>query len=190
MNHLDQAVAVARRNLAGEGAQFALIGGFAVSARAEARFTRDVDIAVAVADDSGAEQVVRSLLADGHELKSVLEQEASARLATARFRLVGGADLDLLFASSGIEPEVVAGAEQLPVATGVVVPVATVGHLIALKLLSRAPHRPLDEADLLGLRDVATPADLEQAAAAVRLIEERGYARGRDLVGALRDLVG
>ena len=29
-NHLDQAVAVARRNLAGEGAQFALIGGFAV----------------------------------------------------------------------------------------------------------------------------------------------------------------
>jgi hypothetical protein len=38
---------------------FALVGGFAVSARTEPRFTRDVDLAVAVPDDHAAEAVLR-----------------------------------------------------------------------------------------------------------------------------------
>jgi len=33
----------------------ALVGGLAVSARTEPRFTRDLDVAVAVPDDAGAE---------------------------------------------------------------------------------------------------------------------------------------
>ncbi len=37
--------------------------------------------------------------------------------------------------------------------------------------------------------EVVSPDDIDQAGAAVRLIEERGYGRGRDLVAALRDLV-
>jgi hypothetical protein len=43
--------------------QWALIGGFAVSARAEPRFTRDIDVAVMVDDDADSEGLVRSLMA-------------------------------------------------------------------------------------------------------------------------------
>lgn len=38
--------------------RWALIGGFAVSARAEPRFTRDVDICVLGGDDTDAEAIV------------------------------------------------------------------------------------------------------------------------------------
>ena len=59
------------------------------------------------------------------------------RLATAglRSRVPGGIIVDLLFASSGIEPEITAAAEVLTVARGLRMPVARTGHLIALKLL-------------------------------------------------------
>jgi len=42
-------------------ASFALVGGLAVSARTEPRFTRDADIAVAVASDAEAEGLTRDL---------------------------------------------------------------------------------------------------------------------------------
>ncbi|MGH8938524.1 MAG: nucleotidyl transferase AbiEii/AbiGii toxin family protein, partial [Actinomycetes bacterium] len=45
--------------------RWALVGGFAVSVRTEPRFTRDIDVAVLVDDDPGAERLVRSLIA-GH----------------------------------------------------------------------------------------------------------------------------
>jgi hypothetical protein len=41
--------------------RFALVGGFAVSARTEPRFTRDVDIVVAVSDDERAAQLPADL---------------------------------------------------------------------------------------------------------------------------------
>jgi hypothetical protein len=40
---------------------FALIGGLAVSARTEPRFTRDADLAVAVASDAQAEALIHDL---------------------------------------------------------------------------------------------------------------------------------
>jgi hypothetical protein len=110
MSTVAESIAIARRCLDDEDLRFALIGGFAVSARSEPRFTRDVDLAVSVADDAQAEATVRRLVTDGHELVATVEQEAVGRLATARFRLVGGDLLDLLFASSGIETEIVAAA--------------------------------------------------------------------------------
>ena len=42
-------------HLAHAGVRFALIGGLAVSARTEPRFTRDADLAVAVTSDAEAE---------------------------------------------------------------------------------------------------------------------------------------
>ena len=73
----------------------------------------------------------------------------------------------------------------------VVVPVASVAALIALKLLARDDeHRPQDAIDLARLRAVAGPADLDEARTLVRLIEGRGYARGRGLVAALGSLTG
>lgn len=43
--------------------------------------------------------------------------------------------MDLLFASSGIEHEIVAAADPLEVLPDLTVPVARTGHLIALKPL-------------------------------------------------------
>jgi tRNA isopentenyl-2-thiomethyl-A-37 hydroxylase MiaE len=71
-----------------------------------------------------------------------------------------------------------------------VVPVATVGHLIAVKVLARDDAtRPQDLADLRALVRSADPADLSDAREAVALIETRGYNRDRDLQKALDELV-
>lgn len=90
---------------------FALVGGLAVSARTEPRFTRDADVAVAVASDAEAEALVRSLRVRGYAIEAVVEQQTVGRLATARVtRSAVPMDpvIDLLFASSGIECEIVA----------------------------------------------------------------------------------
>lgn len=66
------------------GARFALVGGLAVGARVEPRFTRDVDLAVSVADDDGAERLLRALVRRGYIVDTVVEQMRAGRLATAR----------------------------------------------------------------------------------------------------------
>lgn len=171
------------------GAGFALVGGFAISARTEPRFTRDVDVAIAATSDAEAEATVRRFRDNGLTVIAVVEQEATGRMATVRLVDELGGQIDALFASSGIEPEIVGAAEVLEVLPGLVVPVATVGHLMAMKLLAEADARPTDRADLLALADVATDDDLAAARRAVGLIVERGYARDRDLLSALDALV-
>ena len=192
VNSLEAALHRVADDLNKSGRPLALVGGFAVSVRVEPRFTRDVDIAVMVDNDSGAEALVRSLIADGYAAFSSVEHD-SGRLAIVRLsRPVDGADIvvDLLFASSGIEPEIAQAAEPLEITTGLSVPVATVGHLIALKILARDDlDRPQDGADLRGLRRVANQDDLALAKEATALIEARGFNRGRDLRRALEDFV-
>ena len=61
--------------------------------------------------------------------------------------------------------------------------------LIALKLLARHVDRPQDDADVRALLRVADEQDLAIARDAVGLIEQRGFARGRDLHAALAELV-
>lgn len=96
--------------------------------------------------------------------------------------------MDLLFAASGIEAEIAADASDLVVLGGVV-PVATVGHLIAMKLLSRDPKKsPRDENDRVALAGVADASEWARAEDAVGLIGTRGFARGRDLKAALAEL--
>lgn len=190
VNQVEAALTRAVGDLVAVGLRWAVVGGFAVSARAEPRFTRDVDVAVAVSDDAGAENAVRALGARGYRIAAAVEQVATSRLATVRLEPVlpgsGLVLLDLLFASSGIEAEIVACAEQLEILPALVVPVARPGHLIAVKLLARDDRtRPQDAADLRALRQVSTQEDLALAEVAVRLIAERGYARGRDLEAAL-----
>jgi len=173
-------------DLAESKTPFALVGGLAVSARTEPRFTRDADIAVIVDSDEQAEELVYSLKAAGYSIDTLVEQESVSRLATVRLSPAGadlsGIVVDLLFASSGIEREVVENAERLRVLEGIEVPVATVSHLIALKVLSRDDvKRPQDLVDLRALLKVASETDLNEARKACALIAERGYARGRDL---------
>ncbi len=167
--------------------EMALVGGLAVSVRTEPRFTRDVDIAVATAHDSEAEALVGRFMAGGWSTEALVEQEAVGRLSTARILPPGEGDavVDLLFASSGIEREVVEGAEALEVFPAVTVPVATVAALIVQKLLAESELRPQDTVDLAALFNVATTEDLDTARGLARLVVDRGYNRDRDLVELL-----
>ncbi|MGH3897180.1 MAG: hypothetical protein ACRDTA_02795, partial [Pseudonocardiaceae bacterium] len=93
-----------------------------------------------------------------------------------------GVLVDVLFATAGIESEIVAAAEVLEVLPGILMPVATAGHLVALKLLARDDEtRPQDAADLRALHAVLGAADRSAARTAAELIVERGFARGRPL---------
>lgn len=180
-------------DLAAEAQRFALVEGLAVSTRTEPRFTRVVDVAVAVAGDAAAERLVRALLARGYALVATIEHAATHRLATARLRSPSAPHdelvVDLLFASSGVEPEIVRRAETLELLEGLAVPVAALGDLLALRLLSRDDAtRPQDGADLLALRAAATADDLSLARATIGLVTARGCARGRDLDAAWRAL--
>jgi predicted nucleotidyltransferase len=97
-----------------------------------------------------------------------------------------GTTVDLLFASCGVEREIVAAAEVTEIAPGLSVPVARPGHLIAMKLLAGDDRRrPLDLDDLRSLAETADDEDRAMAEEAVRLIERRGFSRGRDLTAAL-----
>lgn len=93
-----------------------------MSVRTEPRLTRDADLAVPVNDAHEAEALVRALQGRGWQVVAAVEQEAVRRLATVRLAAAGedarGAVVDLLFASSGIEPEIVAAAEAVDVVPG------------------------------------------------------------------------
>jgi hypothetical protein len=169
-----------------EGAHpWALVGGLAVSVRVEPRFTRDIDLAVAVPDDRAAEGLVADLVGAGFGLRLTLEQQALGRLAAVRLlppgELEEGIVVDLLFSSSGIEPRICAEAERIEVVSGLVVPIARSGHLVAMKLLALSPDRPQDAADLRGLVKTLTPDERERAVDAVREIERIGAHRGKPL---------
>lgn len=173
--------------LEGAGASWALVGGLAVGAHTEPRFTADLDLAVAVPDDEAAEAILRVLLGEGYQLVSLVEQTAAGRLATARLQAPGLEPLlDLLFASSGIEGEAVADAQVVEVFPGVAAPVAPLAHLVAMKVLARDDLlREQDRGDLRRLLQKSRPADRERARELLRSIQERGYHRGRSLEESL-----
>jgi hypothetical protein len=108
------------------------------------------------------------------------------RLATVRLSRAGEEQtpvIDLLFASSGIESEIVADAEPIELLPGLTLGVARTGHLIALKVLSRDDvRRPLDLADLRALLLVASDIEVARARDALALITTRGYHRSRRLL--------
>ncbi|MCL4809906.1 MAG: nucleotidyl transferase AbiEii/AbiGii toxin family protein [Thermoanaerobaculia bacterium] len=192
MTPLETALRAIAAGLDRRGLRWALVGGLAVSARAEPRTTRDVDVAVAVPDDAAAEALVFSLGTEGWEVAAAVEQSAAGRLATIRLRPPfdrrgRGVVVDVLFASSGIEPEITREAERLEVLPGLVVPVARLGHLIAMKVLSRDDRtRPRDAEDLRGLLAEASDADLALARNALERIAARGFHRGRDLAAEMQ----
>lgn len=194
MSKLLESLRRASDDLRAVGARSALVGGLAVSVRTEPRTTRDADFAVAVADDRQAEAIVGALVRSGYRVAAGVEQVEAGRLATMRLWPPGASDavaiVDLLFASSGIEPEIVDAAEPLPIIEGLVERVATVGHLIALKILARDDRRrPQDRVDIAALLRVADHDELDRAGLALDLIRARGFARGRDLRRALADAI-
>lgn len=191
LSSLFELLARVERDLKECEARWALVGGVAVGARTEPRFTRDLDIVLAVKDDAAAERVVLSLREKGYEISAVLEHAKTGRLATVRLLPPGdGRLVGLLFASSGIEKDVVEGADVFEVAPAFAAPVASVGHLIAMKILSRDDQRrPQDKLDLAALMKVATKAELESAHEAVKKIVSQGCHRGRSLPSELAEAI-
>lgn len=187
MNPVIAALRKASEELNSLGRGWALIGGLAVSARAEPRTTRDVDLAVVVSDDADAEELIYSLQSAGYRVLSLVEQRATKRLSTVRLVSASaeqqGVVLDLLFASSGIEREIVDAAEALEIVPGLEIPVACIGHLLALKVLARDDrHRPQDWDDIRALLAEAADEDICEARQALERIHTRGFHREKHLV--------
>ncbi len=165
--------------------KWALVGGIAVSLRTAPRTTKDVDVVIAVADDTEAEKIGASFLQLGYQTFQHLEHRSTGRLSTLRLRPPPPASrevmVDLLLASSGIEPEIVAAATHIEILPGLQPPVASIGHLIAMKLLAAGPKRKRDYDDAYQLLQHASESDLATAREAIDLIERRGYSGEKNL---------
>ena len=175
-----------RAELRRQKVAFAIVGGLAVSARSRPRFTQDIDLAVAVSSDAEAEAVVQGLGQRGFRVLAQVEQTATGRLATVRLQRTGVPEapvVDLLFASCGIEPEIVAAAESLELFPRISAPIARVEHLLAMKLLSRDPRtRQQDDLDVSALLQELSLSDADKVTEALRLITRRGFHRRRRLL--------
>lgn len=139
---------------------------------------------MAVKDDSEAEAIIANLTSFGFRVGLVLESEVEGRLATVRLISEGEIEIyvDLLFASSGIESEVVERAERIEIFHGTTVKVASLSSLIALKVLSaNIKTRPQDVIDLGNLIKAGTKQELSEAFELVELITSRNYNRKKNL---------
>lgn len=174
--------------LGNRGRSFALVGGLAVSIRAEVRFTRDVDLAVLVRDDADAEALVHALSGAGYRPLAVVEQDTATRLSTVRLAAPEGVVVDLLFASSGLELEIVTRAETMELPEVGAVPVARAEELLAMKILSMREGRLQDRIDAQRLIEVGD-IDLSSVRADLALIRERGFDRGQDLDAKLSSVI-
>ncbi len=167
------------------GRRFALVGGLAVSVRAEVRFTRDVDIAVIVADDSEAELLTHDLRLAGYTAVASVEHETRHRLSTVRLMSPSGVKVDLLFASSGIEVEIVDSATPIDFDGAGSVPVANAEELLAMKVLSMTDSRLQDRIDAQRLLQFTPKLDITRVREHLARITSRGYAREQDLEAKL-----
>lgn len=181
----EEALVAICRELAQRGRRFALVGGLAVSVRAEVRFTRDVDLVVCVADDSEAESLTYELRSVGYVPVASVEHEKRHRLSTIRLMSPSGVKVDLLFASSGIESEIVDNATLVDVGTAGVVPVASAEELLAMKILSMTDARLQDRIDAQRLLQFNPELDVALVREHLVRIVERGYSRDQDLEAKL-----
>jgi predicted nucleotidyltransferase len=168
---------------------FALVGGWAVSLRAEARFTRDVDLAVTAMADADVERLVQDLRPAGYAPVALVEHLERQRLSTVRLASPSGVVVDLLAASSGIEAEVVARATSIVLGDIGELPVARAEELIAMKVLSMSDRRPQDRVDAENLVRLCKGLDLDAVRANLAAITARGFHRDQDLTAKLDALL-
>lgn len=163
------------------GLTYAVVGGLAASAHGEARFTRDIDVALMVENDAEAAQCIYSFVQAGYVVIATVGQEATHRLATARLRHPDGVVCDLIFATCGIESEIVASAERMELFPEKWVTTATAESMITMKVLSATTKRPRDLGDLQAMLRANPALDESRVASLLQAIEVRGYSRGQDL---------
>jgi hypothetical protein len=175
--------------LATKGRKFALVGGLAVSVRGEVRFTRDVDVAISVVDDQDAEALVYELRAAGYTPVASVEHETRKRLSTVRLLSPQGVKVELLFASSGIEDEIVARSSLVDMGSAGSVPVANAEELLAMKILSMTDIRLQDRLDAQRLLQLVPNLDLDVVRDHLARITQRGFHRDQDLVAKLESVL-
>lgn len=195
MTRLQKALIRLDTDLRALGLKWALIGGFAVMLRVESRSTRDLDIVLAVTGDLQTDEAVRGLRMRGyqdHPTKPMLLRKDGSLFGV---RLVSPplddgeeamAIVDVLTGCSGVEREIVAAAEIREALPKVFIPVARLGHLVALKVLAGRPQDQEDVRILLGGIDFK---ELQSARQTLMLIEERGFNEKKDLLAELGKLM-
>lgn len=170
--------------LEAEGVHYALIGGLAVSLRAQPRATVDVDMVIA-ADVERSLQLAEAL--EGTCFRPLFDDVAEvvqkAFILPLRHRLTN-VKVDLALGLSGFEQQAVARAERLALA-GTTVSVATAEDLLVMKVLA---GRPQDDQDVRGL--VIAQGDHLDWDYCLRVAADLGEALGQDLVGRVSDLRG
>jgi Nucleotidyl transferase AbiEii toxin, Type IV TA system len=171
--------------LRARGKEFALVGGLAVSVRAEVRFTRDVDIAVVVADDAETESLVLGLRESGYRPVASVEHETMHRLATVRLLSPRGIKVDLLTASSGIEREIVSHATNVELEGLPPLPVASAEDLLSVKVLAMSERRLQDRIDAERIVQTNPELDMGRVRSNLELITARGFQREQDLLAKL-----
>jgi len=185
---LEEALAATVGALRKRGRRFALVGGLAISVRAEIRFTRDIDLAVEVRDDQDAEALVRDLRAEGFGVVATVEHDVKHRLATVRL-VIRGVKVELLCASSGIEPEIVAAATPIEVLGAGAIPVAIAEDLLATKVLSMTDRRLQDRIDARKLLQFRDDLRIDRVRSQLALIQSRGFHQNQDLDAKLSELL-
>lgn len=175
---IEEALFDVAKRLGRHGVRCALVGGLAVSIRAEVRFTRDVDLAIAVGSDAEVESLTRALIAEGFALVAVVMQDERARIAIARIRSPSGVIIDLLAASSSIcsRRRQASRRRSWPVPRW------------SKDSKAMRAARLQDEIDARSLLSSQT-IDLVLVKRTLELIETRGYARGQDLQTKLATLL-
>lgn len=186
---IEAALADITQKLLDMGRRFALVGGLAVSFRAEVRFTRDVDVAVAVTGDADFEALVFALRASGYSPIATVEHTQQRRLATARLQSPSGFVVDLIAASCGIEQEVVERATLVNLADVGWLPVARSEELLAMKILSMSDRRLRDQIDARNLVLYGENLDLGAVRDNLDRIIARGFHREEDLHAKLTSLL-
>lgn len=182
---IEDALADVAQKLIERGRLFALVGGLAVSFRAEVRFTRDVDLAVIVQDDADFESLVFSLRGAGYSPVATVEHTRQKRLSTARLQSPLGFVVDLIAASCGIEQEIVERATFMDLLGVGRVPVARAEELLAMKILSMTDRRLQDRIDARNLVRYREDVDLAAVRDNLQRIVLRGFDRGEDLEAKL-----
>ena len=172
------------------GVKWCLVGGLGTSVYIEPRTTKDIDVVVSVSGEEQSGRLKDFLLSRGYINPQLLMHSSPTRHTGWRVFIPSSREasipLDILVAACGIEKTIVASAITIEILPGLSLPVASLGHLVAMKVLSQNSFERLqDRVDLLALLRSATEQDRITAAHALREISHVGFAGGRDLVAEL-----
>ena len=159
----------------------------------EPRTTKDIDIVVSVPDEAQGDNLKDLLLTRGYTTPQILMHTTPTRRMGWRVLIPPSREtsipLDILVSVCGIENDIVAKSTAIEILPGLSLPVASLGHLIAMKVLSQNPFERLqDRVDLLALLGNATEQDRIVVEHSLNEIAHRGFAGERDLIAELRDI--